>query len=193
MNQKNQQKNYLDEYCTKILTVLTLHKDRIHYNELHRELENRMKLSKPTLSAHLNHLIEKGFVLRKEEEGTQYVTYSLNLERAKGIKNVYKQTYAMLSSLKEDEKEFYSLSEENQIEGIVNIAFIKKLEEIRARIELALEPDDFQKVLRVKFLTTPLLGFVEKWIIKKSVEDPEYREKIFKWMDEWQSLTLKRE
>jgi len=188
------QKNYIDEYCSKILVVLTLHKDHIHYNELHKELKDKaMEFSKPTLSAHLNHLIERGLVIRKEEEGTQYVTYSLNLERAKEIKNIYEQTYAMLSSLKQDEKEFYSLSEEKQIEGMVNVAFVKKLEEIRAKIEFALEPDNFQKGLRVEFLTTPLLGFVEKWIIKKSVEDPEYRKRIFKLIDEWQSLTLRRE
>lgn len=152
-----------------------------------------MEFSKPTLSAHLNHLIELGFVNRKEEEGTQYVTYSLNLERTRGIKRVYEQTASILKSLKSDEKEFYSLSEEKQIEGIVNISFYKKLEEIRALIELSLEPESFENQLRVGFLTSPLTGFVEKWIIKKSIDDPDYRKKILKLIDEWENLTFRRE
>ena len=188
------EKTHFDEYCKKILLILALHKEQAHFNELHKELKNRnMEFSKPTLSTHLNHLVESGFVTRKEEEGTQFVTYSLNLERAKGLKKAYEQANSLAKSLKHDEIDFCSLSEEKQIEGIVNLAFFKKLAEIRAKIELALEPDSFEKVLRVEFLTAPFLQFVEKWIIKKSVEDPEYRRNILKLIDEYQKLELRRE
>ena len=69
---------FKDEYCEKIFVVISNNDDEVRFNELHRQLAKYgAKMSKPTLIQHLNHLLEKGIVLRKETD-KQNVTYGID-------------------------------------------------------------------------------------------------------------------
>ena len=177
----------LDDNCVKILTIMTLYKPRTHFNELFRELKKRnMEISKPTLIAHLNHLIMSGFVSKKSEQNTQLVTYYLDVEKTNQLKKVAERTKRITKALKENEKEFYSLPEEEQVATVVLIEISRKIDEIRALIDYKLNPNDLGKIVYANFLQSPILHFGEKWIIKKSLEDEQYRKKVFKLLNEWQ-------
>jgi len=177
----------LDDNCVKILTIMTLYKPRTHFNELFRELKKRnMEISKPTLIAHLNHLIMSGFVSKKSEQNTQFVTYYLDVEKTNQLKKVAERTKRITKALKENEKEFYSLPEEEQVATVVLIEISRKIDEIRALIDYKLNPNDLGKIVYANFLQSPILHFGEKWIIKKSLEDEQYRKKVFKLLNEWQ-------
>jgi len=184
---KTKGKVTLDESCAKILTIMTLFKPSTHFNELFRELKKRnMEMSKPTLSAHLNHLIELNYVTKKDEENTQFVTYSLSNEKTSKMKEVAERAKKLAKTFKENEKDFYSLSEEEQVATVVAVELSRKIEEIRALIEYKLHPNDLGKIVYANFLDSPLLNIGEKWIIKKSLEDEQYCKRIFKLLDDWE-------
>ena len=55
-----------DEYCLNIARVLLLSFGWLRFNELFRKVnEMGAKMSKPTFSEHLKHLVEKKLVVRK--------------------------------------------------------------------------------------------------------------------------------
>ena len=71
----------LDNYCARLLSLFILERKSYRFNELTKALKtNKVKMSTPTLIAHLNHLIEKELILR-EEKHRQYVTYRFNWEK----------------------------------------------------------------------------------------------------------------
>lgn len=66
----------LDSICKEINFTLLAYR-KLRFNELLRTLKKfDVKITQPTLKEHLNHLIDKGLVERKEE-GFQNVSYSL--------------------------------------------------------------------------------------------------------------------
>ena len=185
--EKTDGKSKLDGTCFKILTIMTLFKPSTHFNELFRELKERnMEMSKPTLSAHLKHLVEQEYVIKKEEENSQFVTYSLNTEKTEQLKEVANRTKKIAKAFKENEREFYSLSEEDQVSVVIATELSRKVEEIRALIDYRLHPNDLGRIVYANFLDSPLLYIGQKWIIKKSLEDEHYRKKILKLLDDWE-------
>jgi DNA-binding HxlR family transcriptional regulator len=69
----------LDDICHEIFFTLMAYK-KLRFNELLRALKKLgIKITQPTLSEHLTHLIEKELIERKEE-GFQNVSYRLTEE-----------------------------------------------------------------------------------------------------------------
>ena len=123
---------------------------------------------------------------KKQEENTQFVTYSLDTEKTNQIKEVAKRTKNIIKDFKETERDFYLLSEEDQVATVLRVEISRRIEEIRALIDYRLHPNDIGKIVYANFLDSPLLYIGQKWIIKKSLEDEKYRKKIFGLLDEWQ-------
>jgi predicted transcriptional regulator len=183
----------IDNKCSQILTLLINHKEPIHFNGLYKELKkNRMELSKPTISMHLNHLIEKSLVKRKEEEGTQFVYYSLNIEHARELKELTDSQKWIENLAKKGITDFYTLTEDEQIERFISTTIFKKLEEVKAEIELSLEPDDFAKRFKYNFVSSPLFNFIEHWLVQKCTIDKGYRERILSTISKWENVKFTR-
>jgi DNA-binding HxlR family transcriptional regulator len=183
----------LDKYCKRILTVMTLKKPKTHFNELLRELKTmNIEITTPTLTAHLKHLVDLGYVTREEEKNTQYVNYSLNFDRISKISDVIETSEFLRKSLRTNEKEFFLMSEEEQIESVVNLAIFRVLEEIKACIDSLLEPSNLGKKIFAEFVDSPMVRFNEKWVIKKSVDDAQYRQRVLRIIEDWEKLTVKK-
>ena len=177
----------LDDYCIKILIVL-IEEEKSHFNQLYKTLNDKkrgFKISKPTLSEHLKHLVKAGFVTRKQEEGLQLVTYSVNFDKIGKIKGLWEQQRRIVKDRKATEKEFFSLSESEQVNIVLSGLSLRKLYEIKARIDYELDPKNFEKQFAVLFWTNPTLEFVEFLMIEKCVEDKEYRKEVLKIIDKW--------
>ena len=176
----------LDSYCAKIMTVLFLEKQEAHYNELYRLVKEKSKLtkfSKPTFNTHLKHLQEAGYVKRTPDKG-QLVTYSLNLEKIGEMKEYAERVKRIAKSQKENMQEFFSLPEEKQINILLHFLEIRKLYEIKSRIEVELIPDSFEKWFVLKFWAHPALEQVTAWVVKKCAKDEIYRKKILEIIDD---------
>ncbi|MBS7620074.1 hypothetical protein KEJ21_05460, partial [Candidatus Bathyarchaeota archaeon] len=58
----------LDDYCSNIFLEIII-REKIRFNQLHKNLlALGVKLSKPTLSEHLKHLLARDLITRKVEE-----------------------------------------------------------------------------------------------------------------------------
>lgn len=169
-----------DKHCIKILTVLLLEKQEAHFNELYKLIREKMKLkkfSKPTFNTHLKHLMEAGFVKRTPDKG-QKVTYSLNLEKIGEMKEYAERVKRITKNQNENMQEFFALTEEKQINRLLGFQNYRKLYEIKARIELELEPDSFEKLFILNFFNLPALEQLTVWVVKRCVKDEVYRKKI---------------
>lgn len=73
----------LDNYCTEIITVLVLSKteEPLRFNKLYEQTKKfGAKMTKPTFIQHINHLITKKLIIRKQE-GKQKVTLKFNWKK----------------------------------------------------------------------------------------------------------------
>jgi len=127
----------INEYCKKILMVLTMY-GKLRFNELHRTLTKcNAKMSKPTLIKHLNHLLKKE-IIQRDEEDKQRVSYELNLKKLKQLQEVKKINQEILKN----EKEFKSMSLNQQIDFTIFILTISELLYLKLTILNILEPEN---------------------------------------------------
>jgi DNA-binding HxlR family transcriptional regulator len=132
-----------NEYCLNIARVLLLSFGWLRFNELFRKVnEMGAKMSKPTFSEHLNHLVEKGLVIRKVE-GKQQVSYFFDWKRFTGNEEDVKEL------VKEEEpeevvlaqkKRFNALPIDEQVKEILLSLFEKSIHELRLDFLIAIDP-----------------------------------------------------
>jgi predicted transcriptional regulator len=100
-------KEEFDDKCKDIVLYMLMRNvfesDKLRYNELYREVKQTFKMSKPTFNEHIQHLIAKKLVTRKES-GKQVVYLYLNhnnlmVKTAKDLKEEMKREAAILQAM----------------------------------------------------------------------------------------------
>ena len=105
----------MDEYCIKIIQFFLTTMQRYRFNELYRAIsEAGARMSRPTLSEHLKHLVKQELVERKVE-GVQTVTYTLNYGKFFNLKEIMELPDNML----EKQKEFNASPIDEQIRQVL--------------------------------------------------------------------------
>ena len=140
------------------------------------------KFSKPTFNNHLKHLENRGYVTRTPDKG-QLVTISLNLEKIGKTREYNQQINRIIKSERRNREEFFSLTEKEQVEKILVFFSARKLHEIKAQIDYELDPESFDKWFALKLWSNSLLERVKFWVIKRCLEDEDYRKKILGIID----------
>ena len=161
-------------------------KRKAQYNEMFRFIKKDLKISrysKATFNKHLKFLVEEGYIEKTPTKG-QAVIYSLNLEKGRKLKKYYERAKNIEESKYANEKEFYSLPENEQVNTALRILVIKTINELKARVEYKRESWSFEKKLAVGFWSLPVLNYSLFWIMKRCVKDDVYREKIFKILED---------
>lgn len=173
----------LDKYCFSIFGIL-LFKENLKFNELYRTLRDwRVKISKPTLSDHLQHLIETDIVLR-EVVDVQNVNYSLNPSLdIKDFKYFADKNLRSDKELADEKKILFSMSIDDQVEEVLRIIGLRTLAKIKTRIIFELNRT-FGNGLILMAIDSPFLSRHENWIIEKSLENEEYRKKVLLKIDD---------
>lgn len=160
--------------------MVLIEKQQAHFNELYRLIKKiEKKFSKPTFNTHLKHLIEAGYVKKTPDKG-QLVTYSLNLEKIGKSKEIAERAKKIIKLEHENKKEFFSYTEDKQVNVVLDFIIRRKLHEIQARIEYELDPESFEKWFALSFWTQPMLERVPFWMIIKAIDDEVYRKRILK-------------
>jgi DNA-binding HxlR family transcriptional regulator len=176
----------MDSQCSKILTTLILGEGSAHFNELLKRLKkNKMEISRPTLSLHLKHLIAEGYISRSDDKTSQYVTYSLTLDKIDGVKNIGQRVKRIKNSWRETEKEFLSLPIEEQLEELIFFLIHLKMEEIKAQIDYTLDPESLDKQVTLSFLKSPVLHLAENWMINEAIKDVSYKKLLLEKINNW--------
>jgi len=167
----------LDDYCERIFALLLVSQSKFRFNELYRTLNIvGVKMSKPTLIQHLQHLQERGFIVRNEEE-KQKVTYEVNWERFEYVKKSLEDKQILVIN-NENQERFKSMEPKEQLLKLCFILSLGELLRIKVELDNILEPDKepehrFSYIFMGKFLNVYLAWFQETLnaSTKKDVEE----------------------
>jgi DNA-binding HxlR family transcriptional regulator len=168
-----------DEYCEKILIVLMMSNEKIRFNELYRTLNKfGVKMSKPTLIEHLNHLVAQELVQR-EEEDKQKVTYVTNWSRFKQVKKAKELNQLTLQQIK-IEKTFKERGLEAQTAFTTAMLTIGELFYLKLQILDILEPENkLHNYFSYTFIRR-LFNLYAAWLIDSCKESKENSQKVLK-------------
>jgi DNA-binding HxlR family transcriptional regulator len=155
----------LDETCEKIFSLLFFSDKKLRFNELHRTLNQiGLKMSKPTLIEHLNHLKKQRLLIRKRE-GKQNVSYSVNWKKLEHLKETIKTRQALKRML-ENEKNFKSFPINEQITYTHNILALRNLYQLRLEIFSILDPSkSFEHSIQYLF-TNRFFEIFKTWLLE---------------------------
>jgi len=187
----------LDDYCDKILLGLSFirsvrGKRKVRFTELHECLNEyffRSGISKPTLSLHLKHLVEKKLVIRKVED-VKCVTYRINEQKLKNFMKKFDDYVAYVKWFSKEQKKFLSEPPRENFEFVFWIMVLERLRLMKYRILYACNPEDWDALLTLRvFEKEMFLTSWEKLVIKRCVEDENYRREALSWIEEtWNKL-----
>jgi DNA-binding HxlR family transcriptional regulator len=168
----------MDEYCTKIFGLLAITNKKFRFNELYRTLNDDfgIKMSKPTLIGHLQHLLKKRYILRKNE-AKQSVAYELNWKKLEYFKEGLSYKKQVDQRLKSEET-FKTLSLEDQVITITSILALSELFRLKASVLDVLEPSKKAEHNLSFVFTGRLLDSYRFWLIDTCKQSKDNSEKV---------------
>jgi DNA-binding HxlR family transcriptional regulator len=169
-----------DEYCKKIFAVLGMDDEKVRFNELHRNLKlNGVKMSTPTLIQHLNHLVEKGIILR-EEKDKQNVSYIVNWKEYLEAQE-FKKTMEKMSI---SEKNFKTDSLKNQVSYAYGMLTLGELFFTRMSILDIVEPEKKLQHHMSYNLVQLVSSVYYSWLVDTCKESEEKSKKALEFLGE---------
>jgi len=155
----------IDELCEKIFMTLLVSDKKIRFNHLYKALNDiGLKISRPTLIKHLNHLKKRKLIIRKQE-GKQKVTYQANWEKLKHLKEITKDQ-KIVKIMLENKKNFQSLPIDEQTIIIQNILTLRNLHLLKVEIIDIIDPKkSFEHAITHLFISG-IFEIFEKWLLK---------------------------
>ena len=162
----------LDKTCDNLFAFFLAYDDKIGFNKLLRSLNGLgVKISKPTLSLHLKHLMENK-VLTRKEEGKQRVYYEINWELFKNLRDVQKENKALENYLK-DKKFVQSLPLVEQMQCTTDILTLRNVQQLRLSILSTLEPDRLFDYTLESLVSKRVLRIFKNWLLQSCQKNKE--------------------
>jgi DNA-binding HxlR family transcriptional regulator len=162
----------LDEYCRKIVAVLTLLQQDYRFNELHRFLNKHgTKISKVTLSQHLKHLIKLELVLRVQKD-IQEVYYSVNFERFGTLKAASEATQETVKKFYQQERSFRAQPVSAKIDSYHVLTVLESLMLFKLELLAISEPErQFEHTLS-HYVTVRHFMTIQDWLLEEFRKNP---------------------
>jgi DNA-binding transcriptional ArsR family regulator len=158
----------LDEYCKNIF-VFMLGTGKIRFNDLYKNLKTTgLKLTIPTLSAHLKHL-QKEKLIRRMKEGKQNVAYEVNWAKLDYLRfHVdFKQALEESKTRKDD---FDRLSVEDRAIFALHIMRLMETTKLKYELHACLEPKrHFEATIAYLFVKNYLEPY-RQWLIESCLD-----------------------
>jgi DNA-binding HxlR family transcriptional regulator len=184
----------LDDICREIFLTLWAYK-KLRFNELLRALKKLgIKITQPTLTDHLQHLIEKrivekedGYSLREDINSVLHPSQEELREWLEVFLND-KNLPERLRPLKITGKEFYSLLTDNEVDrmAVKDLAdtLSLNLHELKSFVNYDLEIGKFESDAAFwKFVGNPMYRMHEKTIVEKCRNSEKYMNSLFEKID----------
>lgn len=168
--------NDFDEHCIKIYAFITLNNFPINFNTLLRALnESGYKISKPTLSAHLKHLL-KLKAIKRRKEGIQKISYSVNSERIENFQ-FHKDYSETIQNIIRNKETFDSFDIATKIRYISFVLTLIEVNLLKNEIRTVLEPNRrFEATLSFLFIRSYLENF-RLYLLQTCIISKEYAQK----------------
>jgi DNA-binding HxlR family transcriptional regulator len=191
----------LDDVCSEIWLTLMAYK-RLRFNLLHKRLKQfGTDISKPSLLEHLNHLIERKLIERREE-GFQNVSYGLTDEIRdllhvpeedikswlEDLEKADERLPPYLRSIKFDVSEYYNKMTGEQlrkeIDRELNFTYVLNLHELKNFIQYDLKLDKTESDADFwKLVGNPMYRMHERSVVENCRKSERYKEKLFEEID----------
>ena len=191
----------LDDICSEIWLTLMAYK-RLRFNLLHKRLKQfGTDISKPSLLEHLNHLIERKLIERREE-GFQNVSYGLTDEIRdllhvpeedikswfEDLKKTNERLPPHLRSIEFDVNEYYNNMTDEQltkeVDRELNFSHGLFLHELKNFVQYDLKLDKTQSDADFwKLVGNPMYRMHERSIVENCRKSERYKEKLFEEID----------
>jgi DNA-binding transcriptional ArsR family regulator len=174
--------NEFDEHCKKIFAFLVLNDVPVNFNKLFRALnDSNYKISKPTLSAHLKHLL-KHKVIKKKKDGKQKIAYSINYEKVDNLQ-FHKDFSKTAEKIIKSKENFNSFDVPEKITYVSFILMIIELNRLKNEIRSVLEPERrFEATLAFLFVKSYLERF-RMYLLQTCVNSKEDAQKALVEID----------
>ncbi len=169
-------KPLLDEQCKKIFSAFLVSQKTLRFNEMYRIFNNiGLKMTKPTLVDHLNHLREKKLIIRKQE-GKQNVSYAANWAKLKTYKQSLK-TREFIQHHFQNKDLFNTFSIREQVNWVTNLLTLRALYKLKLEIEDAINPrknfeHNIEFLLTDRFFETFKIWLLENCHSSKTEKGP---------------------
>ena len=189
----------LDDVCKKLFSAFFIrairNEEPIRFNELQRHLdENGLKISRPTLILHLNHMIKKGLI-KRTRVSKQHIEYSLDEERWIHLKELAEDQVRFKKFFDAEKGNFNSATPFIQVSSVLFPLVLRSLLQIKYEILKIIEPENqFDYNLMILSYSTLWDNF-KSWLLKNVQENEdelieEYLEAVNKYVDKIQKAPI---
>lgn len=163
------EKPLLDEYCKNILSVFLWSDKTLRFTELYKDLNAiGLKISRPTLTNHLHHLVADKLLIRKEE-GKQNVSYTANWAKLETFQQSMKSRQA-LKNLLGNKKRFTTYPIEDQVGLVTNIMTLRDLYRLKLEVMDAIDPSkNFEHSIQYMYINR-FFEFFKTWLLENCHE-----------------------
>ena len=180
----------LDDVCRKLFSVFFIRaikeEEPIRFNELQRHLdENGLKISRPTLILHLNHMIKKGLI-KRTRVSKQHIEYSLDEERWLHLKDLAEDQMRFRKFFEAEKGNFNSATPFIQVSSVLFPLVLRSLLQIKYEILKIIEPDNqFEYNLMIISYSTLWDNF-KTWLLQNVQENgDELREEYLEAVNQY--------
>ena len=173
----------IDDHCKKIFALLVISSKPVNFNKLHEYLnDSNYKISKPTLSAHLKHLVSHKIV-KKKRTGKQNISYSVNYEKVDNLQ-FHKDFSETTEKIMKDKETFSSFDIFEKVRYVSLILSLIEINRLKNEVRSVLEPKRrFEATLAFLFVQSYLERF-RMYLLQTCVNSKEDAEKTLVEIEE---------
>lgn len=176
----------LDDYCKKIMIVLTMMNQDFRFNALCKFLNDHgTKISKPTLSEHLKHLTKQRIVLRKQK-GIQEVSYAMNSEMLEKLTAASKITRDVVTRFFQQEKAYRALPVSKKVDRYHVLTVLQSLMLLKLEMLAISKPENQFEYSLSHYVTIQHFMTMQNWLLDELRKSPSQLDQAAK---ELQGLT----
>ncbi len=130
-----------DKMCIELFSVFLVAEKPYRFNEFYRYLNaGGLKISKPTLSLHLKHLVDKELIVRTELD-KQYVTYNYNVHKWGNLDEIKENAIKIQQFFEKERERFGSSDSRAQVFHVNMILLMQGLYEFKFELLKTMEPE----------------------------------------------------
>lgn len=189
----------LDDVCRKLFSVFFIRaikeEEPIRFNELQRHLdENGLKISRPTLILHLNHMIKKGLIMRTRVS-KQHIEYSLDEERWLHLKDLAEDQMRFRKFFEAEKGGFNSATPFIQVSSVLFPLVLRSLLQIKYEILKIIDPDNQFEYNLIIISYSTLWDNFKTWLLQNIQENEdelreEYLDAVNQYIDKIQKAPI---
>lgn len=178
----------LDDTCKNLFQYLLMRditgEEPIRFNELLRRLkDDGFSISRPTLSLHLSHLVEKKIVKRTEID-RQNVSYRFYRENWTGLKESIEKNAKIAESFSKEKQNFLSEPISEQVAFMSGVLFLRIVYQLKAELLSYSDPENkFNYQLQIYSFNNMWSRFIE-WVVRSyRISEEEKQQEFIKELD----------